>query len=139
MALWRVEEAADFLGIRPKTLYEWVRQGRVPYRKIGFNVRFEPAELESWVAAQSRGPEPAEGSESPSAGQLAARSELGSRARRGLLEEECEILSLVKKAAATLRALEREVGAELSFKRRRDLSALAERLEKAGRDPTESE
>ena len=47
MALWRVEEAAEFLGIRPKTLYEWVRQGRVPYRKIGFNVRFDPDDLES--------------------------------------------------------------------------------------------
>jgi len=28
MSLWRVDQAADYLGIRPKTLYEWVRTGR---------------------------------------------------------------------------------------------------------------
>ena len=55
MALWRVKQAAEYLGIRPKTLYEWVRLGRVPYRKIGFNVRFDPEELEQWTEGQSQG------------------------------------------------------------------------------------
>jgi len=139
MALWRVEEAADFLGIRPKTLYEWVRQGRIPYRKIGFNVRFEPAELESWVACQSRGPESGEkapaGSsparESPTQGPEAESTRTSAIS--------ADLRKLAGEAAATLRDLEHEVGAELSFPRRQELNALAGRLETAARDLGEKE
>ncbi len=60
MSLWRVDQAADFLGIRPKTLYEWVRTGRVPHRKLGFNVRFDPAELERWVGQHRSAASPQE-------------------------------------------------------------------------------
>lgn len=119
MSLWRVEQAAEFLGIRPKTLYEWVRLGRVPHRKIGFNVRFDPAELEKWTAAQSRVSsrpsrrrgEPAAGDDSPGA----------SAALRRLAAE----------ASRVLRELERDVGANLSYPQRRELSDLVERLEEA--------
>jgi excisionase family DNA binding protein len=135
MALWRVDEAADFLGIRPKTLYEWVRQGRVPHRKIGFNVRFDPDELESWVASQSQGPEPAERTAVISAGHPDAHAEPGAKVTARDPEIIKEVQDLVAEAATTLRVLEREVGAELSFKRRQELSALADRLEAAGRDP----
>ena len=104
MSLWRVDQAADYLGIRPKTLYEWVRTGRVPYRKLGFNVRFDPAELEAWVGEQ-RSVEP-EGK--------AAELEAASRA-----------------AARHLRRLETDLGEHLSFPQRRELRELAARLERA--------
>jgi excisionase family DNA binding protein len=134
MALWRVEEAADFLGIRPKTLYEWVRQGRIPHRKIGFNVRFEPAELESWVASQSRGPESSDeevAAESSPALQPAAHEPDAALAWTSKIS--ADLQKLAGEAARTLRDLEHEVGAELSFPRRQELNALAGRLETAAR------
>jgi excisionase family DNA binding protein len=104
MSLWRVDQAADYLGIRPKTLYEWVRTGRVPHRKLGFNVRFEPEELASWVGEQQS-------------------SEPGSA------DSELEAAALA--AAQQLRRVEMDLGAELSFSQRRVLRDLAVRLERA--------
>jgi len=106
MSLWRVDQAADYLGIRPKTLYEWVRTGRVPYRKLGFNVRFDPAELESWVG-QHRSAE--------------------SHGRPTAPEFEAAALAAVQQ----LRRLEADLGEHLSFPQRRELRELAERLERA--------
>lgn len=114
--LWRVEEAAEYLGIRPKTLYEWVRSGRVPYRKIGFNVRFDPEELERWTESQARGVR----SESSSSGSQ-------DNGRDAVLT----LVELADDASATLRDLERDVGTSLSFPQRRKLLELAERLEEA--------
>ncbi len=139
MALWRVEEAADFLCIRPKTLYEWVRQGRVPYRKIGFNVRFDPAELETWVGSQSRGPEPGDQAGARSAGSQRSPVERGTATSSPASEIRAETQELMGEAAVTLRDLEREVGAELSFTRRQQLRALAERLETAVQDLAKAE
>ena len=109
MALWRVEQAAEYLGIRPKTLYEWVRLGRVPHRKIGFNVRFDPDELEEWTEGQAQGTKAADG---------------GGEA----------LSALAADASQVLRELERDVGASLSFPQRRRLLDLAERLERASGD-----
>jgi len=108
MSLWRVGEAADYLGIRPKTLYEWVRTGRVPYRKLGFNVRFDPVELESWVEKQ-RSAEP--------------------RA------ETTDLEAAARDAARRLRRLETELGEHLSFPQRRELRELAARLERSASGP----
>ncbi len=127
-ALWRVEEAAEYLGIRPKTLYEWVRLGRVPYRKIGFNVRFEPDELEQWTRDQSRG-----GGELPAApgGSAAPADGPASAPVSHALAE------LANDAAVALRNLERDVGTNLSFPARRKLLVLAERLENAASEGTD--
>lgn len=103
MSLWRVEQAADYLGIRPKTLYEWVRHGRVPHRKLGFNVRFDPDELADWVEAGAAVPERP--------------------------NEDLQKAALA--AARQLRALESDLGANLSFPQRREIRELAERLERA--------
>jgi len=115
--LWRVEEAAEYLGIRPKTLYEWVRSGRVPYRKIGFNVRFDPEDLERWTESQARGARPADSS---------------SASPDGAADEAVVTLAeLADDASAALRDLERDVGTSLSYPQRRKILELAERLEKA--------
>jgi len=115
--LWRVEEAAKYLGIRPKTLYEWVRTDRVPYRKIGFNVRFDPEELERWTAEQARG---GSGTESSMPVEALGSAAIGE-----------ELIELAGEAAGALRDLHRDVGASLNFPQRRRLLELAERLEKA--------
>ncbi len=130
MALWRVEQAAEYLGIRPKTLYEWVRLGRVPYRKIGFNVRFDPGEIEAWAAGQSRAPAPdrAEDGERRASTAQAARQDgvAGSK-------ELAELRDLASDAARALRQLERDVGASLSYPQRQNLAQLADRLENAAK------
>jgi len=126
MALWRVEEAADFLGIRPKTLYEWVRTDRVPYRKLGFNVRFDPEELEDWVRQQPAGGKRAK-SASRGAGPKAADAAAASAADvAGLAEVAAE-------AARQLMRVESDLGAQLSFPQRQELRGLAKRLHAAAK------
>lgn len=111
--LWRVEQAADYLGIRPKTLYEWVRRGRVPHRKLGFNVRFDPGELRRWTREQARGGDADEDPE-----------------RTGPAPDELRRLrELMSSAAESLGDLQREVGTHLSYPQRQELAGLVERLE----------
>ena len=124
MALWKVEQAAEYLGIRPKTLYEWVRLGRVPYRKIGFNVRFDPDELEAWTESQSRGSRSRAGDD-PGTEPKAPASGDGAAAGAD------ELRRLAADASRTLRDLERDLGASLSYRQRCRLSELAESLERA--------
>jgi excisionase family DNA binding protein len=128
MALWRVEEAADFLGIRPKTLYEWVRTDRVPYRKLGFNVRFDPDELEEWVRQQ-----PAGGDRSGGKRNRGSRSDgVGDPSLAGPAAAEVEALAEVgAEAARRLHRVEADLGAQLSFPERQDLRDLARRLKEA--------
>lgn len=118
MSLWRVEEAASYLGIRPKTLYEWVRTGRVPHRKLGFNVRFDPAELAEWVEEQSSGAEVAGDSDESGGPGVDPKA----------VEE---LRSVAEKAAERLRRIETELGAQLSFPERQKLQELAGCVEAA--------
>ncbi len=48
-----VHEAAALLGISPKTLYNWVSQRRIPFRKAGRRLLFLEVELVAWT--QPRG------------------------------------------------------------------------------------
>ena len=125
MALWRVEEAAEFLGIRPKTLYEWVRTDRVPYRKLGFNVRFDPDEIEAWVKEQ-----PAGGNRRRP---VARGSNAGSKsASAAPAAKEVETLAqLGGEAVRKLQRVESDLGAQLSFPQRQELRDLARRLREA--------
>ncbi len=44
-----VQEAAQLLGVSPKSLYAWVSQRRVPYRKAGRRLLFLESELIEWT------------------------------------------------------------------------------------------
>ena len=45
-----IEEAADFLGIKPSTLREWLKKERdIPAHKIGKLWKFKCSELDAWV------------------------------------------------------------------------------------------
>ena len=54
-------EASQHLRIAPTTLRRWVMQRRIPFKKIGRAVRFDPAELAEWVEAHSVRPTNGEG------------------------------------------------------------------------------
>jgi len=44
-----VTEAAEYLGISAKTLYNWVSQRKVPFFKVGNMVRFDLQELDRFI------------------------------------------------------------------------------------------
>lgn len=46
--LLNVKEAAALLGVAPRTIYAWVAERRVPFRKAGRLLRFDRAELLAW-------------------------------------------------------------------------------------------
>ena len=45
----RVEEVADLLRCKKRTIYDMVEQRRVPYRKVGGRLLFDLAELIEWT------------------------------------------------------------------------------------------
>ncbi len=45
----RIEEAADFLGVKVSWLYEQVRLNKVPSYKVGAFRRFKLTELDAWA------------------------------------------------------------------------------------------
>lgn len=48
--------AADFLGLKAPTVYQWAGAGRLPNFKVGGAVRFRRSELEEWLESNRRGP-----------------------------------------------------------------------------------
>ena len=49
-------EAAELLGVKLSTLYTWAARRQVPAQKVGRSLRFSPAALSKWLAAQARQP-----------------------------------------------------------------------------------
>ena len=43
------EQCAEFLGIKINTLYVMKSQGRIPYRKVGYLLRFDFDEIVEWT------------------------------------------------------------------------------------------
>jgi excisionase family DNA binding protein len=52
--LMNVKEASEFLRVSPKTLYGFVSQRRIPYRKAGRRLLFLESELISWTQPPER-------------------------------------------------------------------------------------
>jgi len=44
-----VKEVAEMLRARPRTIYDWVSQGRIPYRKAGDRTIFLLDEILAWT------------------------------------------------------------------------------------------
>jgi excisionase family DNA binding protein len=51
--LLTVNALSQRLQIKPSTLYAWAAQGKVPCRKIHGLVRFDPTEIDHWLASFS--------------------------------------------------------------------------------------
>ncbi len=43
------ETLAPMLGVKPKTLYDWAQNKRIPHYKLGKLVRFNLDEITKWV------------------------------------------------------------------------------------------
>ena len=45
-------EAAEYLGVKPATIRDWIRKGKgIPKKKIGKAWKFKLSELEEWVSS----------------------------------------------------------------------------------------
>ena len=45
-----IDEAAEYLGVKPATIRDWIRKGKdVPAKKIGKQWKFKRYELDQWV------------------------------------------------------------------------------------------
>lgn len=49
-----VDDAAELLSVSKRTIYGWVQQGRIPYRKAGRRVLFLESELLEWTKPDGR-------------------------------------------------------------------------------------
>jgi len=48
-AWYTIKEAAEYLGVTEPTIYRWMRDGSITYRKIGDSTRFLQEDLDSHV------------------------------------------------------------------------------------------
>ncbi|MFZ4396977.1 MAG: helix-turn-helix domain-containing protein [Kiritimatiellia bacterium] len=44
-----VEEIAPYLGVKPDTVYKWLRLKGMPHHKVGRLVKFRKEEIDRWV------------------------------------------------------------------------------------------
>ncbi len=45
-----LEEAAEYLGVKPITIREWIRKANgIPAHKIGKQWKFKRSELDAWI------------------------------------------------------------------------------------------
>ena len=51
--LLTVKTLSQQLQIKPSTLYAWANQGKIPCRKIHGLVRFDPTDIDRWLASFS--------------------------------------------------------------------------------------
>lgn len=52
--LWTPTDVATYLGVPVQTLYQWRYKGSgPPGRRVGRHLRYEPAAVRAWFAAQA--------------------------------------------------------------------------------------
>ncbi len=56
-----IQEAADYTGLSPHTLYKMVSQRRIPFVKMGRLTKFDVALLDAWIKQNTVMPMPPKG------------------------------------------------------------------------------
>ena len=44
-----IDEVAEYLGVKPSTVRDWIKKTDIPANKIGKQWKFKKAELDEWV------------------------------------------------------------------------------------------
>ena len=52
--LLTVEEVANLLRVKPRTIYLWVHEAYIPTVKLGACVRFHPASIAQWIKRREK-------------------------------------------------------------------------------------
>ena len=47
--LLTIDDLAEWLQVKPRTIYQWVHEGYIPVIKLGALVRFDKASIIEWV------------------------------------------------------------------------------------------
>ena len=53
-ALWNARDVAAYLKVSRSWVYQKADEGRLPYRRIGNLIRFEPATIRAWVTGSDQ-------------------------------------------------------------------------------------
>lgn len=51
---WTVYEVAVYLGVKPSTVYSWVKAGEIPYYRIGKMLKFKRGDVDLWMENHRR-------------------------------------------------------------------------------------
>jgi excisionase family DNA binding protein len=46
---WTVLQVADYLQVKPSTVYRWVNSGEIPFLRVGRLLRFKKSLLDNWT------------------------------------------------------------------------------------------
>ena len=49
-----VDYVESLTGFKPKTIYRMAREGRIPAKRVGRSIRFDPDEIVRWMAKQPK-------------------------------------------------------------------------------------
>jgi excisionase family DNA binding protein len=44
-----VEDLADYLKMKPQTLRDWAKKGRIPYEPVNSEIRFRRSVIDKWI------------------------------------------------------------------------------------------
>ena len=47
--LMNVTELSHILDLHPETVREWAREGRLPYVRVGYNIKFDRQRIADWI------------------------------------------------------------------------------------------
>ena len=50
--LMTIEEIADYLRVKKRTVYEWLKQGKIPAIKTVGQWRFKRTQIDRWLESQ---------------------------------------------------------------------------------------
>lgn len=51
-----IVELSQYLSVKENTIYSWVSQRKIPFKKLGRLVRFSLEEVEEWIKQKSVAP-----------------------------------------------------------------------------------
>ena len=54
MRLIDISQLSELINIKPKTIYDWVHKGKIPYYKIEGSLRFDRDEVLKWLKSKKR-------------------------------------------------------------------------------------
>lgn len=53
--LWDTKQLAEHLGMSPRYIGQLVKESRIPFTRLGRSLRFQPDEINAWLASRSHG------------------------------------------------------------------------------------
>lgn len=48
-SLWKVDDVAELLNVKPRTIREWTARSRIPYIRLNGSIRYEPDRIRRWA------------------------------------------------------------------------------------------